>query len=552
MIDKIEKDGKVIDYSSEIKIRKIDKIIFNCQKCGVEVKKEYRRWDENFPYCSTCSRKEKSLQKYGTDNPFQAEEVKEKIKITNLKKYGVENPNQAESIINKRKQTNLKKYGKESYTQTEEYKKKVKKLDASRRLEKTRKTLVEKYGVENPFQIKKAREKHKQSMILNHNVEFPLQIKKAKEKAKQTNIQKYGEDYAKKISKEAQFNRVKKRLENDVELLVSLDEYEGADKTYNWKCKKCNSIFEDNADNGRVPRCKKCYPTAYENGPQKEIEDFVTSLGLNVLTNKRNIIPPLELDIYIPDKNIAIEYHGLYWHSEQQLVNRNPKKYHLNKLELAQEKNIRLIQIFEDEWLYKREIVLNRIKHILGFYERKIGGRQLTIKEISSKEKNDFLNIYHIQGKDNSSIKLGAFYRNELISVMTFGKARIALGNKTNDFELIRFATKFGVLGQGIASKMLYYFIKNYNAKNIITYSDKRWNTGNLYKQIGFRYSHTSEPNYWYVINKQRKHRYGFKKQDLNERLNSFNPKKTEYENMLSNGYDRIWDCGNDVYSLDK
>ena len=552
MIIKVEKNGEVTNYSPEIKIRQTDKVFFTCKRCGTEAKKEYRRWDENFPYCTECGKKEKSLAKYGTENPSQSKEIKEKIKQTNLQKYGAESPSQNKDVIEKRKQTNLQKYGKTSYTQTEEYKERVRKIDATQRLEKAKQTLIERYGVDNPFLIKEAKEKQKQTMIKKHGVEFPLQIKKAKEKAKKTNIERHGKDYAKTITKETQYNRLKERLKDEVELLVSLEEYEGADKHYNWKCQKCDSVFEDNADNGRVPRCKKCHPTSYENGPQKEIEDILIGLGFDVLTNKRNIISPLELDIYIPNKNIAIEYHGLYWHSEQQLLNRSPKTYHLNKLKLAQEKNIRLIQIFEDEWLHKKEIVINRLKHMLGVYERKIGGRMLSIKEISSKEKNDFLNTYHIQGKDSSSIKLGAFYKEELISVMTFGKTRIALGNKTNGFELIRFATKFGVLGQGIASKMLHHFIKNYSPEKIITYSDKRWNTGNLYKQLGFEYSHMSEPNYWYVINKQRKHRYGFKKQNLNERLETFNPEKTEYENMLSNGYDRIWDCGNDVYFLDK
>ena len=333
----------------------------------------------------------------------------------------------------------------------------------------------------------------------------------------------------------------------------SKTEYKGSHEKIIATCKKHGDFEVLAYQHLQGAGCQKCSSENNISKNEKDINDFIVEeCGFKTIQTSRDIIPPLELDIYIPEKKIAIEYHGLYWHSEKRLRGVNPKIYHLNKLILSIQKNIRLIQIFEDEYIYKKEIVLNRLKHMLGIYERKIGGRQVFIKEISSEEKNDFLNTYHIQGKDNSSIKLGAFLNDELISVMTFGKTRIALGNKTEGFELIRFATKFGVLGQGIASKLFNHFVKNYNPKNIITYSDKRWNTGNLYKQLGFEYSHTSNPNYWYIIKNKRLHRFGFRKSVLNERLNFFNPKLTEGENMLNNGYDRIWDCGNDVYIYTK
>jgi len=316
-------------------------------------------------------------------------------------------------------------------------------------------------------------------------------------------------------------------------------------------CKKHGEFEQNTYNHSKGHGCPKCGNLI--SNKEEEIKSFIKTLGYSIKENSRNIIPPKEIDVFIPEKNIAIEYDGLYWHSERMIdkSNRNGKTYHLDKLKLAQDKNIRLIQIFEDEYIHKKEIVLNRIKHMLGVYDRKIGGRQVLIKEIGSKTKNLFLNTYHIQGQDTSSIKLGAFYNDELISVMTFGKKRIALGNKKNNFgeyELVRFATKFDILGQGIASKMFSYFIKKYNISNIITYSDKRWNTGNLYKQLGFEYSHTSAPNYWYIKKDKRIHRFNFRKQELAKKLKTFNPQLTEYQNMQANGYDRIWDCGNDVW----
>jgi DNA-directed RNA polymerase subunit M/transcription elongation factor TFIIS len=320
-------------------------------------------------------------------------------------------------------------------------------------------------------------------------------------------------------------------------------------------CNKHGEFQQNTYNHSKGHGCPKCGNLISDK--EEEIKLFIKNLGYSVTENSRKIIPPKEVDIFIPEKNIAIEYDGLYWHSEKMInkSNRDGKAYHINKLLSAAENNIRLIQIFEDEYIYKKEIVLNRIKHILGVYERKIGGRQVLIKEIDNKTKNLFLNSYHIQGQDASSIKLGAFYKNELISVMTFGKKRIALGNKNikeNEYELLRFATKFGVLGQGIASKLLSHFIKNYDVSNVITYSDKRWNTGNLYKQLGFEYSHTSAPNYWYIEKNKRIHRFNFRKQELKNKLKTFNSELTEYENMQINGYDRIWDCGNDVWVYNK
>ncbi len=298
-------------------------------------------------------------------------------------------------------------------------------------------------------------------------------------------------------------------------------------------------------------------PICAGSNAQNEISEFIENLGFKVIKNSRSIIPPQELDIFIPNKNIAIEYDGLYWHSEQILSKRveDPKKYHLIKSEKCKENGIRLIHIFEDEWLYKENIVKNRLKHILGENVKTIGARKTNIIEINSKEKNKFLIEHHIQGTDKSLIKLGAYFNNELIGVMTFCKPRISLGAKefnNEDFELSRFATKFEYSFPGLGNKMFSFFTKNYQFTKIYTYSDKRWNTGNIYGQLGMEYSHSSHPNYFYVINGERIHRFKFRKQELPNLLENFDSNLTEYQNMLKNGYDRIWDCGNDKWDLNK
>lgn len=323
-----------------------------------------------------------------------------------------------------------------------------------------------------------------------------------------------------------------------------------------------HGVFEQTPGNHlRSDGCKKCSNNGFSKG-EKEVYDYIKSIySGEILENRRDIIPPKELDIYIPEHKLGIEYHGLYWHSQQQLEKsgNNAKKYHYEKLLAAKKANIRLIQVFEDEWLNKEEIVKSRIKHMLGLYDKKIGARQVKIRTIDAKSKNSFLEASHIQGSDRSSFKYGAFYNNELVGVMTFCVPRVSLGRKekkVGEYELSRFATKSGYQVYGLASKMFKHFVSNEEVTSVYTYSDLRWNkmhgTGSVYENIGMVFLSYSEPNYFYVVNNERKHRFGYRKQELHKKLNFFESSLTEYENMLQNGIDRVFDCGNEKYLWEK
>jgi hypothetical protein len=286
--------------------------------------------------------------------------------------------------------------------------------------------------------------------------------------------------------------------------------------------------------------CQKCGFKYNHN--EVLLTNFIQTLNIKTINNSRKIISPLELDVFIPSHNIAIEYNGLYWHSE--LL--KPSNYHLNKTELCEKQGIKLIHIFEDEWLFKQEIVKSRLKNILGLTENKIYARKCMIKEISSKESKQFLIKNHIQGNVNSSIKLGLYYNDELVSIMTFGKGRIALGGKSNQYELLRFCNKLDTIVIGGADKLLKYFIKNYQPKEIISYADRRWSKGDLYEKLGFEKKHNSQPNYWYIINNRREYRFGYRKSILVKK--GFDQNKTEHKIMLDRGIYRIYDCGNIAY----
>ena len=135
---------------------------------------------------------------------------------------------------------------------------------------------------------------------------------------------------------------------------------------------------------------------------------------------------------------------------------------------------------------------------------------------------------------------------------MTFRKLNIAKGSKSeiNTYELDRFCSNYNFRVVGIASKLLKYFINNYNPIKIISYADRRWSDGNLYKRLGFNFVHNTDPNYWYITENGRIHRFNFRKSELNKKLEHFDPNLTEYQNMLNNGYCRIWDCGNMKFEL--
>jgi len=262
-----------------------------------------------------------------------------------------------------------------------------------------------------------------------------------------------------------------------------------------------------------------------------------------VVYKTKKIIGPKELDIFLPDYNVAIEFDGLYWHSDDKLdIN-----YHVNKTNLCKDKNIRLIHIFEDEWLFKKSIVKKRIEQILNKNKSKIiYARNCTIKEIDSKTKNNFLEKFHLQGIDSSNIKLGAFYNDILISIMTFSHGNISKGSKSEEdiWELNRFCIDFNYRVIGIAGKLLEYFKRNYKWKQIFSYADRRWSQGNVYYKLDFELDHITKPNYWYIKGYNRIHRFNLRK--LPDEAKDI----PEYILRKEQGYQRIWDCGNLKFTM--
>lgn len=320
-----------------------------------------------------------------------------------------------------------------------------------------------------------------------------------------------------------------------------------------FKCLKCQTVYKNRMYNIQLGygKCPQCFPrNKHISKGENELLKFIRTCysgiilaSYNELINNPSTGRKLELDVYLPDKKIAIEFNGLYWHSEQILT--NPETYHIIKTEECRKKGVQLIHIFEDEWYNKKDILQKMLTHkLLESCKPKIYARQCYVKIITPKNKNDFLNLNHIQGGDASKIKLGLFIKETdyMVAVMTFSGRNLSRGTiklKDTDWELSRFATDMEYRVVGAAGKLLKYFQRKYEWTSIFSYADLRYSIGNLYYTLGFQKISQTKPGYWYVNNQgKRFHRFGLRKRP--------DEAKDIPEWMLRHeqGFYRIWDCG--------
>jgi hypothetical protein len=288
--------------------------------------------------------------------------------------------------------------------------------------------------------------------------------------------------------------------------------------------------------------CPICVPKTSK--AENEIYTYISDvLNISATQSNRSIVAPKELDIVIPSQKLAIEYCGIYWHS--QIKGNKTRGYHRDKLRATNEAGYQLITIFDNEWENKQDIVKSRIKYILGKHEKGVGARSLQISEIDFATARDFMNDYHIQGSTTQMpIRYGAYHDDELVAVMAFSQPRVNMGRRDGHPELIRFCTN-GKSYAGVGSRLLKTFIREHNPAGVISYSDRRWSEGDFYKALGFDHTGTSDPNYFYTKNhKVLENRSKYQKHKLVEKYGA--TEKSEWEIMQEHGYDRIWDCGSD------
>lgn len=393
---------------------------------------------------------------------------------------------------------------------------------------KSKATYLEKYGEDHHFKSEQTKNKIKSTFKLkygsehfSHSEKYMNDKESIVKKRKKTINKKYMEDY--NVLGVGEFNFRLYCENHDDEYLV--------DKRLYHNRKRCN-----------VDTCVVCFPLN-ENASIKELElgNFIEGF-CDIKRNYR--INNNEIDVYVERLGVGFEFNGLYWHNEQH----KPNDYHLNKTKFFESNGIKLIHIYGDDWDNKIDIVKSRILNILG-KSNKIYGRKCEIRNVCSGDYRSFLKENHIQGNTNTKIKLGLYYNDELVSVMGFGPLRKSLGSKVEggSYEMLRFCNKLNTSVIGGASKLFKYFIKTYNPIKIISYADRSWSDGSLYRTLGFTLSHETKPNYYYIINKIRYNRYGFRKDVLIK--NGFDQNKTERQIMIDRGIHRIYDSGSLVFT---
>jgi hypothetical protein len=443
--------------------------------------------------------KTRMKSKYGVEHALQVDEFKEKQQQTLFKNYGVLNPSFSEEIINKKNIKFIEKYGAQPLCSGTSVRKTIEE------------TILKKYGVDNPFKSK--------------NIQEQIKI---------TNRKKYGRDFynQRHISQES-LDKLQ-----DVEWLT--EEHHSNGKTL---IKIANELgvsgnCVQNYFNQHNIKIKRLSTSKGED----DICQFLDENNILYERNTRLIIPPKEIDIFLPDYNIGIEYCGLYWHSDLF----RDKNYHYNKWKMCYDKKIRLFTIFEDVWENNQDKIKNKILYAcFKFQPHKIYARQCNITELSFEESKKFFNATHIQGMGRSSVTYGLCYDNEIVAAMSFLRQGDLL------YEINRYSTSCHVIGG--FSKILSNFLKNRECNKLYTYADLEYSIGHLYEANKFVLNKIVPPTYFYVIEGKRKHRAMFRRKYLRKFLgDGFIEEETEFENMNNNNILRVWNCGLLKYTLNR
>lgn len=416
-------------------------------------------------------------------------------------------------------------------------------------------TMLVKYGVTTGLKTQAAKAAYKAAMLDKYGVEHAFQAAKVKAAVQATIRTKYGVEHAFSVPEVIQRARASKASQYEkltwAERLKIIERDQGSKlkdaqehephKLFTW-VHACGREYTSKVMSGRVLSCPTCKHVYVSKG-ETEVADLLAKYT-SVQRNVRSVLQNHELDIYCPELKLAIEYNGVYWHSSEWKT----ATYHLEKTEACERLGIKLIQIFEDEWQAKREIVSSRLVAICQKATR-IFARACIVKPVLIKDATSFLEANHIQGSVGSKVRLGLYQADKLVALMTFGAPRF---NHSYDWELLRYCTALNCVVVGGPSKLLAAF-KAVNQGSIISYADRRWSTGQLYHNLGFTELDPSPPSFTYVIDGERVSRFKLQKHLLHKLLGErFDPNLSARENLEQAGYKQIHDCGHRVFVLDK
>lgn len=520
-------------------------------------------------YMKTCSRKCGVLLAK-QENSYK--KGREKAKRTLMKKYGVDHLAKTSEFWHKRKETMMERYGVEHALQSKEF------------MDKKNDTMIERYDTTRPYDVEEFRNKRIETSLLKYGTEYPIQNEEVMNKVFATNMERYGVKVSmqNKDIKEKQANTMMEKygVKTPLENPEILDRMHTSNKrkigfahyaqrhidSENFDILNDKDALQQILEIHSLRSAAELLGVAYQtvssyavkhgivdgnNGKssdETEIKHFLTDeCDVEVVVNDRTQIAPMELDFYIPDVNLAIEYCGLYWHGENKLKRYvdNARTYHYKKLTECNSKGIKLLTIFEDEWWNKKDIVKSVIKNKIGISEKGVGARNISIRYLDYHTTNEFLHMHHLQGSPKSGkIYIGGEYDNSLCGVMVFGEPT---RQSKYQYELLRYSTN-GKNYPGLASKLFKNFLENYNPENIVSFADRRWSEGELYHTLGFEHEDTIPVDYFYTKHGKRFHKSGKRKsmlvKECNDKTLDISKGMTELELAKLLGYDRIWDCG--------
>lgn len=422
-------------------------------------------------------------------------------------KFGADHPGQVRSIMEKREQTNKEKYGN------------ICPLVNSEIAKKSKKTLLTKYGVDNYA---------KSSEFLKQVITDPTKADTCKE------------------FKDDPISFINKNFPDKKPTLIELSSV----------CGMCDSSIGYILDQMGHPDIVSYTYSRMEN----ELYDFLRNLlgdEVEILRNTFQVITPYELDIYLPDYRFAIECDPTVTHNSTipgWSKDDKPKSstYHKMKTDMCEAKEIFLMHIFGYDWSHHSDIIKSMIASKMKKSENHLYARKLILKEVTDQDSMNFLNANHRQGGAHSSIRLGLYNEDELVSLMTFSKMRNTIGTGKSDlsncYELVRFCSKLNTSVVGGASKLFKEFIRRYNPEEIRSFSDRAHTEGNLYTTLGFEYDHTSEPGYmWVDLKTDRGYaRNNAQKNNIKSFLKDDNIdlRKTEVQIMKEHNFVQVFDSG--------
>ncbi len=396
--------------------------------------------------------------------------------------------------------------------------------NVEKRMNRIKESVREKYGVDNTFQVKSIRLHANEEARKTYKIRGIEITKPALEKIENNKRNKLIE----------RFENLNYKILNFCGDEVTVQHPDGHIFTENRKL--VVNRLNHNVELSTIIQPIGSPRTTFERRICKLLDDH----NVRYVSNDRKCIG-LELDIYIPDYKLAIEIDGLHWHCEYYIND----DYHLNKTKKCESVGVRLLHFFEDELLEKYEIVKSTILSELNLQPNIIGAEDCQIKNVNSRDSIEFLLNNHIQGKINSSIRCGLYYNGELVSLMVFSKIRNILGNRSNkleEYEMLRYCDKINTKVIGGTLKQYEIFKKDNPTSIVIGFANKRYSSGELYKELNFTVCETIKPDYWYVVGKTRKHKFLYRKNILVDAGYDLN--KTEHEIMTERKLPRIYDCG--------